>query len=65
MEIDEQKDLAPADPPAAEVSKRDRLKARLKDKYPDDDMDDDEVLAGRINDDYDDYGKNYRCSKRV
>ena len=55
MEIDEQKDLAPADPPAAEVSKRDRLKARLKDKYPDDDMDDDEVLAGRIYDDYDDY----------
>ncbi len=35
MEIDEQKDLTPADPPAAEVSKRDRLKARLKEKYPD------------------------------
>ena len=55
MERDENKEVIPTEHPAEEVSKRDRLKARLKEKYPDDDMDDDEVLAGRVNDDYDDY----------
>ena len=47
MERDENKEMIPTDHPAEEVSKRDRLKARLKEKYPDDDMDDDEVLAIR------------------
>ena len=36
-------------------SKRELLNERMKGKYPDMDFSDDEVLAGRINDDYDDY----------
>lgn len=36
-------------------SKRDSLSERLKSKYPDMDFTDDEVMFGRISDDYDDY----------
>lgn len=36
-------------------TKRELLNERLSGKYPDMDFTDDEVLAGRINDDYDDY----------
>ena len=36
-------------------SKRDSMSERLKSKYPDMDFSDDEVMFGRISDDYDDY----------
>ena len=36
-------------------SKRDTFKERMRTKYPDRDFEDDEVLYGQINDDYDDY----------
>lgn len=35
-------------------SRRDALKQRLQERYPDDSFDDDEVMAGRVLDDYDD-----------
>lgn len=36
-------------------SKRDSLRERIQNKYPDEDFSDDEVLSGRISDDYDNY----------
>lgn len=38
-------------------SKRDAMRERLSSRYPDLNMDDDEAVAGRINDDYDDYDR--------
>lgn len=38
-------------------SNRERLESRLKGRRPDEDYSDDEVLLGRVNDDYDDYDK--------
>ncbi len=38
-------------------TKRDLLVARMREKYPDKDFDDDEVLSGQISDDYDSYDK--------
>lgn len=42
-------------PIAPSMSKRDKLGARLKNKYPDREYTDDEALFGQINDDYDEY----------
>jgi hypothetical protein len=38
-------------------SKRDTMRERLSSRYPDLNMEDDEAVAGRINDDYDDYDR--------
>lgn len=43
--------------PPSKTPKRDALRARLKKKYPDMNMDDDESFAGRISDDYDESEK--------
>lgn len=37
------------------ATKREKMLARMKDRYPDKSFDDDEALYGQINDDYDDY----------
>lgn len=39
------------------MNKRDALRKRLSDRYPDKDFSDDEVLAGQVSDDYDQYDK--------
>lgn len=49
--------VPPTEEQKPKKSKRDALRERVSKKYPDDNFDDDEVFAGRVNDDYDDYEK--------
>ena len=44
-------------PQEAEVTNRSRVYDRIKGRYPDIDAEDEEIVMGRINDDYDDYDK--------
>lgn len=54
--MEEAQGAVPA-PVPSKTPKRDALRGRLKKKYPDMDLDDDETFAGRINDDYDESEK--------
>lgn len=51
--IPEPQEAETAPPAPSKTPKRDALRKRLKERYPDKDLDDDEAFAGQINDDYD------------